>query len=317
MKKIFFTSIISCLVFNMFAQIQVGTNNCVGIGAITTPIANLDIAGTVRVANTPEADIDYIVGSNVWEAGSNNTGISVANQYYIFENTGYRLRVHRNSNIFLYTLPNDAFPWIFEKNGSDPCLYSANNYGILGKSDRPLYQIYSNYIRCNGVSVTSDERLKTNVKEMQGCLKKIRLVKGVTYDLNLKVDDTSSKLLNQTKPNAKNDTSIHINNNDSLTSQLKAKLETKRIEEIKSKNKNRIGFLAQDLKVIFPDLVQQDSTTGICSVDYIGMIPVLTNAINEQQILIEQQNSIIAVQEQNFKLVKKELEEIKKQLKKQ
>ncbi len=51
----------------------------------------------------------------------------------------------------------------------------------------------------------------------------------------------------------------------------------------------KIGLLAQDVRVVFPELVKESKDDqGTLSVNYQGMIPVLINAINEQQIMIEQ-----------------------------
>jgi hypothetical protein len=40
--------------------------------------------------------------------------------------------------------------------------------------------------------------------------------------------------------------------------------------------------LAQDIQVVFPELVTKDSNE-ILAVNYQGLIPVLINALNEQQ----------------------------------
>jgi hypothetical protein len=70
------------------------------------------------------------------------------------------------------------------------------------------------------------------------------------------------------------------------------------------------GFIAQELDLVFPDLVTTNkfikdptkktsprvatkSVQGYYMVDYIGMIPVLTQAIQEQQFIIEGQNEKI------------------------
>ncbi|OAV75436.1 hypothetical protein Barb7_00939 [Bacteroidales bacterium Barb7] len=58
-----------------------------------------------------------------------------------------------------------------------------------------------------------------------------------------------------------------------------AEAEKKQTEQAKKK---RIGFLAQDIEKVFPELVETDED-GIKSVDYIGMIPVLLESIKELQ----------------------------------
>jgi len=53
------------------------------------------------------------------------------------------------------------------------------------------------------------------------------------------------------------------------------------------KEKTEYGFLAQELKEVYPDLVSQD-TLGYYLVDYIGLIPILVEAIKDQKVLIDQ-----------------------------
>ncbi len=66
----------------------------------------------------------------------------------------------------------------------------------------------------------------------------------------------------------------------------------------------RIGFIAQEVEEEFPELVRTDSD-GIKSVQYGAMVAPLTKAIQEQQLIIEDQQREIAQQ-------KNELEEMKK-----
>jgi len=54
---------------------------------------------------------------------------------------------------------------------------------------------------------------------------------------------------------------------------------------------NQIGFLAQDIEVLFPEMVKDDGEYK--AVNYIMLIPVLTQAIQEQQTTIEKQNNEI------------------------
>ena len=58
--------------------------------------------------------------------------------------------------------------------------------------------------------------------------------------------------------------------------------------------KQKIGLLAQDIEKVFPELVSESN--GIKSVNYQGLVPVLINALKEQQneieILKQQQSEI-------------------------
>ena len=53
-----------------------------------------------------------------------------------------------------------------------------------------------------------------------------------------------------------------------------------------------IGFIAQELETVFPNLVEE-GVNGIKSVKTSILIPILTKAIQEQQALIESQQSQI------------------------
>jgi uncharacterized FlaG/YvyC family protein len=56
------------------------------------------------------------------------------------------------------------------------------------------------------------------------------------------------------------------------------------------------GFIAQELKEVLPELVKQDEE-GYYAVNYDGVIPVLDEAMKEQQGIIEEQND--KIEEQN------------------
>ena len=56
---------------------------------------------------------------------------------------------------------------------------------------------------------------------------------------------------------------------------------------MKNDNKQKIGVLAQDIEKVFPELVSE--TDGIKSVNYQGLVPVLINALKEQDAKFEEQ----------------------------
>jgi hypothetical protein len=69
----------------------------------------------------------------------------------------------------------------------------------------------------------------------------------------------------------------------------------------KSDGSPDIGFVAQDVQKVIPELVITDSNDGTLSVKYLNMIALLTEAIKEQQSRIEEQQ--------------KEIDELKRQVK--
>ncbi len=70
----------------------------------------------------------------------------------------------------------------------------------------------------------------------------------------------------------------------------------------------KIGVLAQEVQAVFPELVTEGAD-GILSVNYQGLVPVLINAINEQQLKMSEQDAkIAALEAQNAEI--KELKEM-------
>ena len=55
--------------------------------------------------------------------------------------------------------------------------------------------------------------------------------------------------------------------------------------------KQKIGLLAQDIEKVFPELVSESN--GIKSVNYQGLVPVLINALKEQQSEIDELKAML------------------------
>ena len=75
-------------------------------------------------------------------------------------------------------------------------------------------------------------------------------------------------------------------------------------------NKTNIGVLAQDVQKVFPELVSESN--DVLSVNYQGLIPVLINAIKEQQ---QELNKLKAV-ESELALYKKMFLELENRISK-
>lgn len=138
------------------------------------------------------------------------------------------------------------------------------NYGIyaVGDSARQDYAGYfvGNVTYTGTLASASDARLKQNVEPLENALSKLLNVKVATYEYK------------------KTGMAQHMNLPEG----------------------NQIGFIAQDLEKTFPDLVKgQIQAVGVekdaenaesleyKAVNYIGMVPVLTKAIQEQQEYIK------------------------------
>jgi len=133
------------------------------------------------------------------------------------------------------------------------------NIGTTNSSSYRLNVGGSTHATSNWVS--SDKRYKKNVKTIDSALDKINALNGVTYNFNQKV----------------------VND----------------IDFAKLKQGNHLGFIAQDLEEVFPELVQKDEA-GYHSVNYDGLIPVLVEAVKEQQDVIDEQEEEMLQQEEQI-----------------
>ena len=77
-------------------------------------------------------------------------------------------------------------------------------------------------------------------------------------------------------------------------------------------SKPKVGLLAQNILNVYPELVSE--TNGILSVNYQGLVPVVINAIKEQQELIKTQDQLLEAHKQQINTLEKELLNIKRML---
>lgn len=102
----------------------------------------------------------------------------------------------------------------------------------------------------NGVYVTSDAKTKENIRPIGRALDKINSIGVIQFDYK------DEYYLKNTK-------SSPFTN------------------EIKKTQKDNVGFLAQDIQKIFPNLVQYSKDDDLLKINYLGLIPELTKAIQE------------------------------------
>lgn len=127
-----------------------------------------------------------------------------------------------------------------------------NNYW-LGNASKPFWRVYANEMHAMSFVNISDERLKTNFVPVVGSLSRLMTIQPFKYDFKFIPDEEVDQTTNQ---------------------------------ELEMASKNHIGFKAQDLMNDFPYLVKYDEENDQYSVNYIGLIPELVGAIQEQNIQI-------------------------------
>jgi len=153
----------------------------------------------------------------------------------------------------------------FVKDGTSPALRpSWSNSARIGLSSYRMYHIYGGTVHYSTLSQDSDLSIKENIREITSPLQTIRQIRGIQYDL-------------------KRDYFINT--------------QEERIDELVEEGKNKYGVIAQELKEILPDLVLYDEELKLHSVNYVEMIPILVEAIKEQQIQIEELQAAIGSDE--------------------
>ncbi len=120
-------------------------------------------------------------------------------------------------------------------------------------------------VHTSGVFLQSDERFKENIEPVSGVLPSLENLEAVTYTL-------------------KNDNAKHREIMESMPAYTaKAQADKEFFNDLYASTEQgseRYGFIAQNVKEVFPELVHTDNS-GYMYVDYIGLIPILVQSINE------------------------------------
>lgn len=136
---------------------------------------------------------------------------------------------------------------------SSPVLFPENDwYFQLGKSNKRIGNLFVSGIHASNLWMDSDDSIKTNKENIPNPLDLVKLLNGKKYNY------TNSYL--SVIPDT------FQNKNDYTKAQY--------------------GFMSREVFQVMPELVSFDSTTGIYSLNYIGIIPILTEAVKAQQSLI-------------------------------
>lgn len=132
----------------------------------------------------------------------------------------------------------------------------------IGTTNPGSYKLYvSGSAFATGSWNSSDKRYKEDIKTIGSALDKINALDGVSYQFKQKT----------------------IND----------------IDFSKLKQGNHLGFIAQDLERVFPELVRKDDA-GYYAVNYDGLIPVLVEGIKEQQNVIDEQEEEMLKQQEEI-----------------
>lgn len=180
---------------------------------------------------------------------------------------------YNGSNVFIGELGTN---WdsdrleLHGKNGIYLTYGKGYDYGkIIGKWDvsEPDRFKFEVDVYAKGVLLSSDSRFKENIKPLEKGLNKLKQLNGISYTLK------------------NNQLPVAVPAKGELTEKEQKDLE--KLSNRKTKEHIRMGFIAQEVRKLFPELVQED-TKGYLYVDYVGLIPVLVESVKEQQAQIDE-----------------------------
>ncbi len=128
----------------------------------------------------------------------------------------------------------------------------------------------------------SDESYKENITSLNNSLSTIRQMRGVSYKLKEQAEETATVSAFQSDVSSSRDT---------LSAQSPVPVEI--VNTIKAeKKRKKAGFIAQELEEIFPEAVYT-LPNGKKAIAYSEIIPLLVEAIKEQQNEIDKQQNEI------------------------
>ena len=150
----------------------------------------------------------------------------------------------------------------------------SNGYFGIGTTNPQYLLDVNGVVRASNISVSSDKRLKTDIKPVKtDAVKNLQFIDARSYKCTPRY--TNSNIAGK-----------QAGNGDTV------KME---IQEPEEDNRETFGFIAQDFKEYYPELVREDND-GYLSIDYLGLIPVLVEALKEQSEKVEElENELVNI----------------------
>ena len=167
------------------------------------------------------------------------------------------------SPIFPNAFMIDATNGIVFRNNHKVAFSYGNLSEGLGVTSSPDFMFYCN-VKAPSFLVTSDARLKKDIKPLEKVGASLLDLTPVRYRL----DNTP--------------VAMAVAEGDSTCS----------VEKMPFDEKERYGFLAQEVQEVYPELVSEDAD-GMLAIDYIGFIPLLVDEIKNLQAALSQCNEEI------------------------
>ena len=278
-KKILLASSIAIMAIPAFGQLTIAKN---GMSVFGKPGSNVTIAkeqASQNVTVNPPAI--------PWTVAADSTATAVFLGKETLHNGGGHISFGAYKSVFLGELPSTSTSsrsgrmQLFGANGfygqcSGGCLFAYYKGNPSDAITTSVFHFFTD-VTANSFIVTSDSRLKSNVESLEGSEDMLSRISPVSYSL----------------------ASASLASKASVASVESETAGTGEVAPLAPDPRTRFGFIAQEVKEVFPELVVEDEE-GVLGIDYIGFIPVLVDAVKNLRAKVEtQQEEIAALRMQN------------------
>lgn len=256
MNKFKIVFCLSTLFFNLTAQVKL---HQVPIGNGFTPYFSIGY----------EEYTPLVFGTNgIWSIEDYDSWLNIWNPT---SGTNYIFNISPNGRVGIGAKATDNQNYIFQV------------YGAMWSST-----IYADWLNVGGTWIWSDERLKSNVEPLTNSLQKLCKLEGNRYSKSNQLNGsaTTQKKSSVLSPSTK----TKLDNTKKVTSKNDVLMDDVFATERQSQE---FGFMAQDVQRIFPELVKKDENSDMLSINYIGLIPVIIEALKDQNAIINEQKEQI------------------------
>ncbi len=252
MRKILL-ALVAGVTLSVNAQLTVVNNNHVEIGTPSSSLispfsSNVQNGANAIINPTTKVETDSLATMTLLGTQSQNRGayITFGGNRGIAVGDYYR---NGNTRVMLELTGRQGITYLA---GDDQPVFYYN--WISSSVEKPFY-FYCPVV-ANGVTLSSDSRLKSDVKSLDDTFSRLYDLNSVSYKIGAQSIAKDLQTSGKAVKNAGTDSRVQY------------------------------GYIAQEVKELFPDLVVEDEN-GYLSVDYIGLIPLLVDAVKDLNAKIE------------------------------
>lgn len=236
--------------------------NRVGIKT-TSPSEALDVNGNIKtneLRNRKSGAFRIRTNHGIVDVGANNS------TWCNFSTDRAKIWINRSTTINGHLYP------------------TGNNSKSFGANTLRWNRGYFNTIYRVSEQNLSDRSIKERFRKIDGPLNIINQLDGQLYDYKLEAFMPTVHHEN-----------IELNSNEDnrMVSEADQKELLMMQSQAEMSRKDHYGFIAQDVKEILPSIVEYDEETGLHSMNYSAIIPILVEAVKEQQKQIEELKQLI------------------------